>query len=107
MGGAVAAGANGAGSGGTTAAGATNAEKQGDKKWNFGAFTATGGGAIGGRGGTASGNGNLTSQQEQALERRLAAERYAAEVTTSTGKSNFDKVKFVIRQISSTLDPNQ
>lgn len=100
------AGSAGSGSGGTAGAATTAGGKEGDKKWNFGSFAASGGGAAG-RSGAAGGNGNLTSQQEEAIERKIASERYAAEITTSSGKSNFDKIKSVVRQISSTLDPNQ
>lgn len=113
-------GAAGTGSGGSVAGSAGSAaaadgtgngvkpgEKADDKKWNFGSFVPGGGGAMGGRGGQAGGNGNLTSQQQEAIERKIASERYSAEITTSSGKSNFDKIKSVVRQISSTLDPNQ
>lgn len=110
-------GAPGAGSGGSvagsagagaagTAANAVNAGKDSDKKWNFGSFVATGGG-VAGRSGSAGGNGSVNSQQQEAIERKIASDKYAAEITTSSGKSNFDKIKSVVRQISSTLDPNQ
>jgi hypothetical protein len=100
-----------AGSGGSGAAGtaglAAGTDKAADKKWNFGAFAATGGGGASARGASALGNGNLSSQQQEAIERKIASEKYAAEITTSSGKSNFDKIKSAVRQISSTLDPNQ
>lgn len=97
----------GGGSATPTAAAAAASGTTPDKKWNFGAFASSGGGGTAARGGSAGGNGNMSQQQQEAIERKIASDKYAAEVTPSSGASNFDKIKKVVRQISSTLDPNQ
>ncbi len=82
-----------------------------DKKWSFGAFSGSSSsfGSGHGSGGANLDNGDaqISEQQQEAIERKLASDRYAAEVTTSTGPNNFDKIKQTVRQIGGTLDPNQ
>jgi|GEM_PF-3828526 len=79
----------------TAAADAATNEK---KKWSFGAF-ANGVSNMfgGGRGSKAPGpNGNSKSaqdQQNQALQRKIASDKLAGEVTSASGKSNWEKVR--------------
>ena len=106
---AAAAGAAAGGSAQGSEAGAAPAAE--DKKWSFGAFSSSSGGGVGGGrgsgGGYGNGNAQVSGEQQEAIERKLASDRFAAEVTTSTGPNNFDKIKQAVRLIGDTLDPNQ
>ena len=64
-----------------------------DKKWNFGSFGSSGGsgGSYGNAGTNA--NGALSAKQMEAVKRQIASEQLAAEVSSATGKSNWEKVQ--------------
>lgn len=64
-----------------------------DKKWNFGSFGSSGGssGSYGNAG--ISANGALSAKQMEAVKRQIASEQLAAEVSSATGKSNWEKVQ--------------
>lgn len=67
-----------------------------DKKWSFGSFASALSNLAGGKGGGSggSGNGSVNSQQQQqAIARKIASDKYAAEVSSSSGLDNFSKVK--------------
>jgi len=85
---------------GATAAGADGkvdaktAAKADDKKWSFGSFANSIGSALGfGNNSKFEGNGSISAPAKSAIERKIASDRYAAEVSPSTGADNFSKVK--------------
>ena len=99
LGGAGGAGVGGGGAGGG-AGGDPNAAAAGakdEKKSPFGSLAglanSLGGMFGGGRGGAAAGNGALSSQQQAAIQRKLASDKIAGEVTSSSGLDNFSKIK--------------
>jgi hypothetical protein len=91
----------GFGSSGAVAAGADGnveakkgAGKADDKKWSFGSFASSVGGALGfGNNSKFEGNGSLKAASKEAIERKIASDRYAAEISPSTGADNFAKIK--------------
>ncbi len=96
--------AGGAGAGGGGAGGgaggdpsAAAAGTKDEKKPGFGSLAglanSLGGLFGGGRGGAAAGNGALSSQQQAAIQRKLASDKIAGEVTSSSGLDNFSKIK--------------
>ena len=110
-GGAIGGGGGGAGSGSASVQGVdggTGKEAKDDKKWSFGSFAAGVGSMMGGRkgGSGGAGNGNLNSQQEAAIERKIASDRYAAEVTPASGISNWDKVHKTVIRVEGSLLPS-
>ena len=88
----------GAHGGGNSGGGAADSNGGGapEKKWSFGSFAnALGGmfgGGGGGKGGKDSKNGNLNSKQQEAIKRKLASDKLAGEITSASGKSNWEKV---------------
>lgn len=100
-GGSVSDAGSGSGGFGSASAGKDAARsKKGEeekKKWSFGAFESATGSLGGFGGGSYSGKGNksgaLTAQDQVAIERKIASERYAAEVSNASGKSNWEKVR--------------
>lgn len=68
-----------------------------DKKWNFGSlgeFGSSLGGLFGGKSGSdKSGNGALNQKQMDAIKRQIASEQRSAQVSSATGKSNWEKVQ--------------
>ncbi|AGH94368.1 SNUT3/LISCH7 family protein [Pseudobdellovibrio exovorus] len=97
----------GGGYGGGSNAAASNAEaakKEDDKnKLSFGGAAVSGVQSLGtGRAGT--GNGALTNQQKEAAQRKLASDQRSREISTASGKSNWEKVRErYIMQTSSFL----
>lgn len=65
------------------------------KKWSFGSFGGDDGLSIGGSGSGGSKNksGSLTANDQAAIQRQIATEKFAAEVSTASGKSNWEKVR--------------
>lgn len=99
-------GFGGGSAGGGTAEGASG--KPEDKKWSFGSFAnALGGmfgGGSGGKGANNKGNGNASnSKQEAAIKRKIASDKLAGEITSASGKSNWEKVHQVYLIKDSTL----
>jgi trimeric autotransporter adhesin len=70
-------------------------EAEEKKKWSFGAFGSSdgGGGANGGTAGNKYKSGALTTGDQAAIQRQIASEKYAAEVSTASGKSNWEKIR--------------
>lgn len=68
-----------------------------DKKWNFGSlgeFGSSLGGLFGGKSGSdKNGNGALNQKQVDAIKRQIASEQRSAQVSSATGKSNWEKVQ--------------
>ena len=111
-----AAASNGGGGGSTSGGGGSSAGggagegsggKPDSKKWSFGSFAnALGGmfgGGSGGKNSNAKGNGNLNSKQEAAIKRKLASDKLAGEITSASGKSNWEKVHQVYLIKDNTL----
>ena len=108
-------GARGSGGGaGSAAAGAGGSnpelgtkEEPEKKKWSFGAFT-SGFGSFGGGSGSGKGaaGSSKTGQKAMDAERAIASERqWRAEVTGSSGKSNFEKVReSYLKKTTSLID---
>lgn len=103
-------GGGGAGGGGSSAGGGAGEGAGGkpvEKKWSFGSFAnALGGmfgGGSGGKGSNSKGNGNMNSKQEAAIKRKLASDKLAGEITSASGKSNWEKVHQVYKIKDSTL----
>lgn len=97
----------GAGAAGGAGAGPNDKNKPDTKKWSFGEFAnALGGMFGGGKSGSGKGNGangNLSASQKAAIQRKIASDRVAAEVTSASGKSNWEKVHQVYLIKDSTL----
>ncbi len=99
LGGASGAGAGGGGAGGgaggdpSAAAAGSKDEKKSALGTLAGLANSLGGMFGGGRGGAAAGNGALSSQQQAAIQRKLASDKVAGEVTSSSGLDNFSKIK--------------
>lgn len=86
-----------AGSGDSKIAGGLKEEDK--KKWSFGAFAAATGGS-GGSGynansasGRSGGKITTTGKDEASIQRQIASEQFAVEVSTASGKSNWEKVR--------------
>ena len=104
---------SGSGSGGSANAPAGSADektiaKEADKKkWNFGSFGGGGGGFFGGGSGSgaAKSSGTLGQKQQEAIKRQLASEQISAEVSSASGKSNWEKVRnmYLIKENSFIL----
>jgi hypothetical protein len=104
-GGALSSGGSGAGAGVASVGGATGGDAKGsetkpasgksdDKKWSFGSFASSLGGALGfGNNAKNEANGSLNAAAKAAIQRKIASDRYAAEISPSTGADNFAKVK--------------
>lgn len=94
------------GSGGGVDGGAGDAKGGGDKKWSFGSFANALGGMFGGGGKAGKGaaaNGSLNSKQAAAIKRKLASDKLAGEITSASGKSNWEKVHQVYLIKDNTL----
>ncbi len=65
------------------------------KKWSFGSFGSLGGGGgfFGGGSTSASKNSGLASKQLESIKRQMASEKISAEVSSASGKSNWEKVR--------------
>ncbi len=89
-------GANG-GVGSQPGAEETTAKKpEENKKWSFGAFSGSGGGFasfFGGGAGKSEKSGSLSQKDMAAVKRQIASERISAEVSSASGKSNWEKVR--------------
>lgn len=97
-------GSSGGGSGpGSEAAAVGDKKDKDDKKWGFGAFGGGGGMFGGGNKGGKDGNGDLKDQQAAAIERKLASDKYSAEVTSASGTSNWEKVHRTAVRVESSL----
>ena len=104
----------GGGAGGNQAANGDASKGQpDDKKWSFGSFASAIGSSLGFGGGSTSSrsggdNGGVSggSSQEAAISRRIASDRFSAEVTPSTGTDNFAKIKRSYVQKSDTFMAN-
>lgn len=90
----------GAGLGGapsSSAEAALKKEAEEKKKWSFGAFGSDVGGSFGGGSSGTAGSkyksGALTTGDQAAIQRQIASEKYAAEVSTASGKSNWEKIR--------------
>jgi hypothetical protein len=73
------------------------------KKWSFGAFGSFGGGGgFFGRGSGKSSSGALGVKQLNAIKRKIASDQVSAEVSTASGKSNWEKVRnmYLIKEAS-------
>lgn len=74
------------------------------KEWSFGAFASKLGGMFGGAKSSkaSSGNGALNAKQEAAIKRKLASDKLASEITSASGKSNWEKVRqaYLIKETS-------
>lgn len=86
------------GSSADAAKGAKKAAEGENKKWSFGAFQSDS--SSSGLGGYGSGSGSnkyksgaLTNGDQAAIQRQIASEKYAAEVSTASGKSNWEKIR--------------
>lgn len=95
----VSGGSGGGVSATASSSGDSESKKEADakKKWSFGSFGESAVGALGGGsiGSAASKNGKpgSLSRDEAAIKRQLASEKYATEVSTASGKSNWEKVR--------------
>lgn len=63
------------------------------KKWDFGSFAASVGGFFGGSKGGSRGNGNLSKSQKDAIERKIASDKLSGEISSASGKSNWEKIR--------------
>lgn len=82
-------------------------EEKDKKKWSFGAFTGGFGGFGGGSGSAKDGSGSAkVGQKNLDTGRAIASEKqWRAEVTSSSGKSNFEKVReSYLKKTTSFLD---
>ncbi len=95
-------GGSGSSGAGAVPQGSENAaiEKKADdnKKWSFGAFSGMGGGFSslfggGSNSGKGSGSGTLGEKDMQAVKRELASEKISQQVSSASGKSNWEKVR--------------
>lgn len=78
----------------TGSAGTDVAAKPAKKKWDFGSFFSSGGGGGSSGGSKSSANGNLIGgKQMDAIQRKLASDQLATEVSPASGKSNWEKVR--------------
>jgi len=71
----------------------TSAAKADDKKWSFGSFANSIGSAFGFGQKGSDANGAISAPPKTAIERKIASDRYTAEVSPSTGADNFSKIK--------------
>lgn len=100
-------GGGGGGGGGAADPAATAAGLKEDKKGVLGTlsnFASSLGGMFGGgsKGGS-TGNGSLSSQQQAAIQRKIASDKISGEVTGSSGLDNFSKIKKSYGQKADTL----
>ena len=99
-----------AGSGSSGNGNATDAIGQDKKKWSFGALASGVGSMFGGGRNAAKGssaNGNLSSRSDEALKRKIASDKFASEITSASGKSNWEKVHGAYSIKENTLIPGQ
>lgn len=97
----------------TTAAGDAEAQKsQDNKKWSFEGFASSMSGFFGGKSGSRKSNGDSSdsqqglsgnSAQKALIQRKLASDKLAAQITSETGKSNWEKVHRVYTIKENTL----
>lgn len=113
----------GGGAGGASAAGggadesstktADGESEKGKFKFSFGNIGSALGGMFGGKAptGAVKGSGSFTPDQlkarEDAIKRKLASDQVRAEISTASGKSNFDKISQRYRATSETLIEGQ
>lgn len=84
--------AAGAGGAGSAAAGSSNPPVEREKKkWDFGSFASSLFGGGGGSKGKNTTNGNL--KQKEAIERKIASDKLSREVSSASGKSNWEKIR--------------
>ncbi|MEQ1723133.1 MAG: hypothetical protein ABL930_08140, partial [Pseudobdellovibrio sp.] len=94
---------NGSGGGGGGSSDASDKSDKTTKKWSFGSFAAAMGGMFGGGGSKGKGgNGNVTAKSN-AIERKIASDKLAGEITSASGKSNWEKVRQVYLIKENTL----
>lgn len=78
------------------------------KKWGFGAFASSLGGMFGGGNNSKnSGNGNLNAKQQDAIKRKIASDKLSGEITSASGKSNWEKVHQTYLIKENTLLPGR
>ncbi len=74
------------------------------KKWSFGAFSgAFGGGSSGAAGKGAAGSAGRLGQKDLDVQRAIASEKFRAEVSEASGRSNWEKVRESYLRKSSSL----
>ncbi len=99
-------GANVNGSGGTVASdGSDKPEEEKKKLWSFGSFASSLGGMFSSNSSSVkgkSGNGDA-SAKASAIERKIASDKLAAEITSASGKSNWEKVRQIYLIKENTL----
>ncbi len=86
-------GADSSAAGGGDSASALDKKDKSSKKWDFGSFGSNEGGGSAGAKGIGKNGGGLGEKDMDALNRKIASEQFAAEVSSSSGKSNWEKVK--------------
>lgn len=65
----------------------------GNKKWSFGSFADRLGGMFGGKKSSSGSRGGLSAKQEAAINRKLASDKLSGEITSASGKSNWEKIR--------------
>lgn len=96
--------------GGSVGGGSAEAAKKGKSDEEketpkYGFFSSLGGMMGGGRGPSAAANAAARKiEQEQAIKRKLASDQVRAEVTTASGKSNFDKIRSRYQQNAASFE---
>lgn len=68
-------------------------EEKDKKKWDFGSFAGGVAGAFGLGKGKSSENGKVNNPQDDAIQRKVASEKLAGEISAASGKSNWEKVR--------------
>lgn len=63
------------------------------KKWDFGSFASSVGSFFGGSKGGSRGNGSLSNTQKDAIERKIASDKLSGEISSASGKSNWEKIR--------------
>lgn len=102
------AGFNGSGRGSGGSGDDTKDKKEVEKKkWSFGSFANSLSGMFGGgkKNSKTSNNGGLSARQESAIKRKLASDKLAAEISSASGKSNWEKVRQAYLIKENTFDP--
>jgi hypothetical protein len=96
-------GVTGGGFGGSLGGGSsadTNTAKGSDgklpdkKKWDYSSFGSSGSGGSSRSGNSKfASNGSLSGDQQMAVERKIASDKFAAQVSSASGKSNWEKIR--------------
>ncbi len=92
-------GSNGAGGSSHASGSDVDPDSKAKKKWSFSDLASSmfgGSGGSGGSGGKASkksGNASLNSSRDEAIQRRIASDKQASEVSSASGKSNWEKIR--------------